>query len=329
MKAKYYVIFIMFFLIGCSTTLSDEQLNSMVPLTEMVSEPEKIIVPVEKVRYVFPDTAMVVEQTFEEQNGATDEELVGASNEENITTVTSALDFRNTIVEYDFEDGEAYTIITSPTAVTDLRLQPGEQITGDAAIGDPSRWQFQVSNSTENGQPVCHLFIRPHSPGLQTSMIVPTNYRTYYFSLRSTENVYMLGVRFRYPLSMTFSGSVATDAYGNDVPHVADSLVNVDQINFRYKIEGKDSLVWKPTAVFSDGIHTYLQMDPRFSNSTGAPALYLLPSKNTSESNLEVINYRVQGNVYIVDFVLEEKQAFMLMAFTNDKKQEKVLITKD
>ena len=104
--------------------------------------------------------------------------------------------------------------------------------------------------------------------------------------------------------------------------------MNTDQIDFAYKIEGKDSLTWKPTGVYSDGIRTCLQMDPRFENFTGAPALYLLPTKNASDSNLEVVNYRVKGNLYIVDFVITDQQALMLMAYSGNSKKDKVIITK-
>ena len=68
-----------------------------------------------------------------------DEELVEDAAEESVQSVKSVFDFTNTIAEYDFQDGEIYTIITSPTSVTDLRLEPGEERSGDAAIGDPSR----------------------------------------------------------------------------------------------------------------------------------------------------------------------------------------------
>ena len=311
-------------LTGCTTRLSQEQLQSMVEVQPMISEPEKVYIPIETIRYVFPDKGMIVDESTL-KTSMSDEELVENAAEESVQSVKSVFDFTNTIAEYDFQDGEIYTIITSPTSVTDLRLEPGEEISGDAAIGDPSRWQFMVSISIENGEPVTHLFLRPSVEGLSTTMVIPTNRRTYYLTLRSTEKIYMLGVRFRYPSSFTFSSETSATQSSESQSKL---FVSADKIDFNYKIEGKSSLVWKPTAVYSDGSKTYFQMDPRFSTSAGAPALYLLPSKNSSDSKLEVTNYRVQGNMYIVDFVLEDKQAFLLMAFTDSSNKEKVVITR-
>lgn len=330
MKIKVILVsvltLVVFLYTGCATKLSDKQIDSMVQMEKIVPEPEKVYIPVETVRYVFPEEGQVIEQ---KGRPLSEHELIENAEEKSTETITSAVDFSNTIVEYDFQDGKIYTIIATPDAVADLRLQPTESISGSAAIGDPTRWQFEVSTSTEKGQSVTHLFIRPSTSGLQTTMIIPTNYRTYYINLRSTESISMLGVRFRYPMSMTFSGSEVIDSTGNAVSHSNETLVNTEQIDFAYKIDGKDSLTWKPTGVYSDGIRTYIQMDPRFTSSTGAPALYLLPKKNSSDSNLEVINYRVKGNIYIVDFVITDKQALMLMAYTGNNKKEKVLITKD
>lgn len=313
-------------LAGCATKLSDEDMAAIVEMEPIIPEPEKVYVPVETVRYVFQDTGNVYDVAVTEDMD--EEDLIKQASEKSLQTISSPTDFTNTIVEYDFQDGQVYTIIASPDYVTDLRLQPTEIISGDAAIGDPARWQFQVSNSTENGQDVTHLFLRPTVPGISTTMIIPTNYRTYYLQLESTSNIYMLGVRFRYPQSMTFTGP-SVMANGESVTHASSTLVNVDQINFDYKISGKNSLIWKPTGVYSDGVRTYIQMDPRFTNSAGAPGLYLLPSASAADSKLEVINYRVQGNIYIVDFILEGDQAFLLMAYGNGNSKDRVTITRN
>ena len=206
-----FILLSVFLYTGCATKLTEEQLDSMVAMEQIIPEPEKVYVPVETVRYVFPEDGKVIEKKAETP---TEQELIENAEEKSLETITTSVDFSNTIVEYDFQDGKIYTIIATPDAVTDLRLQPTESISGSAAIGDPSRWQFEVSTSTENGQSVTHLFIRPSTAGLQTTMIIPTNYRTYYITLRSTENISMLGVRFRYPMSMTFSGNDVIDYSG-------------------------------------------------------------------------------------------------------------------
>ena len=328
MKKTVFVLLsiVLLLITSCSSTkLTPEQIEAMATAAPpMVTEPEKVYVPVETIRYVFPEANIAIDEKID----ATPEQLVAGNLPENIETIKSPTDFSNSIVEYDFIDGKIYKIFASPSTVTDLRLAPGEMITGDAAIGDSIQWQFSATQSTENGKPVQHLFIKPTVAGLSTTMIIPTNYRTYYLNLESYDSLFMTGVRWRYPQQITFKVNGEAGMDTESPMNMSEGLVDAANINLNYKISGPN-IVWKPVAVYDDGVRTYFQMDPRFNTSAGAPSLYLLPTKSSSKKNLEVINYRVKGNLYIADFVLTGKQAFMLMAFTDDKKSEEVIITRN
>ena len=164
-----------------------------------------------------------------------------------------------------------------------------------------------TATSSEKGRAVTHIYVRPVTSGLETTMIIPTDQRTYYLLLTSTENVYMVGVRWKYPGIATFGASA------DSIPSVS---ISVENMNSNYTIKG-DNVFWKPTMVFDDGLRTYFQFDPRFSTSAGAPALYLLPREGSNTSNAEIINYVIRGNFYIADFVLQDKQSFMLMTQDN------------
>ena len=304
-----------FMLISCSSIspLSEEEAAMLVEGT--VFEPDEtektVYVPVETVRYVITnddnsdrienDNATIIPEE------ATSGDYLNSSVDSNTVSVGSETDFTNAIVEYNFLDGKIYEIFTSPNKVTDIRLAPGETISGEAAIGDSESWQMVTASSSEKGRAVTHIYVRPVTSGLETTMIIPTDQRTYYLLLTSTEDVYMVGVRWKYPGIATFGASA------DSIPSVS---ISVENMNSNYTIKG-DNVFWKPTMVFDDGLRTYFQFDPRFSTSAGAPALYLLPREGSNTSKAEIINYVIRGNFYIADFVLQDRQSFMLMTQDN------------
>ena len=324
MKRIVYILFaallVCISLVSCSSIhpLSEEELDMLVEGAVFeIDEAEKTIyVPVETVRYVYPDEGKVVQAGAFPVDPAdsTPESYLTSSVSENTVSVDSATDFTNAIVEYSFLDGKIYEIFTSPNKVTDIRLAPGETISGEAAIGDSESWQMVTASSSENGRAVTHIYVRPVTSGLETTMIIPTDQRTYYLKLTSTKNLYMVGIRWKYPGIKTFGASAAQE--------IASISIRVEEMNSSYSIKG-DNVFWKPTMVFDDGIRTYFQFDPRFTQAAGAPALYMLPKKGQSKSKAEIINYVIRGNFYIADFVLQDKQAFLLMTQEN-----KVEVTK-
>lgn len=310
-KAIYTLLMVTLLLSSCSSVrqLTDEEMSALIEGSVFQPEEKTMIeyVPYEVVRYVYPEEGLVID----ESQGQSREDLLKDAAEKSSVTVESEADFRNAIVEYSFVDGKIYDIFTSPDHVTDIRLQPGEVISGDAAIGNANAFQLTTSASTENGTSVTHIYIRPVTTGLETSMVIPTNQRTYYLRIHSYESLHMVGVRWNYPILYTFpspiSASQETDSFETGIS------ISVENLNYKYKIKG-DNTVWKPTIVFDDGVHTYIQFDPRFSTSAGAPALYLLPTGSASKKKMEVVNYVIRGNLYITDFVLQDKQAWYLMS---------------
>ena len=308
-----------FMLISCSSIspLSEEEAAMLVEGTVFApDETEKTVyVPVETVRYIVTDSN---NSDRTENDNATDipeeatssGDYLNSSVARNTVSVGSGTDFTNAIVEYNFLDGKIYEIFTSPNKVTDIRLAPGETISGEAAIGDSESWQMVTATSSEKGRAVTHIYVRPVTSGLETTMIIPTDQRTYYLLLTSTEDIYMVGVRWKYPGIATFGASAES------IPSVS---ISVENMNSNYAIKG-DNVFWKPTMVFDDGLRTYFQFDPRFSTSAGAPALYLLPREGSNTSKAEIINYVIRGNFYIADFVLQDRQSFMLM--TQDDRVE-------
>jgi type IV secretion system protein VirB9 len=73
-------------------------------------------------------------------------------------------------------------------------------------------------------------------------------------------------------------------------------------LRFDYEIEGKD-YDWKPVRVFDDGQKTFIQM-PKNLRVTEAPVLFLLDD----DAEPLIVNYRVKGDLYIVDRLLEQAE---------------------
>ena len=304
--------------VSCTSTtgITDEERARLIESSLLVPQPaEKEVVyqPYEVIRYVYVDDSSVSQMTEVSASDFADaavspDEAVSMANEKSQQTVISPSDFSNSIAQYAFDDGLIYEIFTSPGFVTDIRLAPGETISGNAAIGDSERWQLETAESSEKGRKVTHIYVKPVTIGAETSMIIPTDQRTYYLSLKSFENLHMTGVRWTYPEITTFS-SPGTGTAGTSL----SIGVDVSKLNFGYTITGDDS-IWKPVAVFDDSIHTYIQFDSQFNTSAGAPVLYLLPSAVADQSQVEAVNYVIKGNIYITDSVLQDKQTWCLIS---------------
>lgn len=313
MKRILYCLPLLLLLFSCNTVkpLTEEEREMIVSATPFKTEEiirteyETIEVPV----YVYPETGEILSLPKARASANAVEESI----EKNLVSVQSTSDFRNGIAEYSFLDGKIYEVFCSPDNVTDIRLAPGESISGDAAIGDSESWQLSTAFSNENGAQVVHIYVKPVVSGLETSMVIPTNLRTYYLRLSSYDNLHMLAVRWKYPSLTTFRlANSEQNAIANYESTSTTLLINPASLYSKYRIKGKSS-IWKPVSVYDDGVHTYFQFDPRFETSSGAPALYLLPSKWAGDKKVEIVNYIAKGSLYIADFVLQDKQCWYLM----------------
>lgn len=227
------------------------------------------------------------------------------------TFLSSPTDYIESIAEYDYIPGRIYEMITSPSGITDFRLQPGEQIAGTPITNQNSNWQFSMGTSIEDGESVQHLFVRPIKVGLDTSMIVLTNQRTYYFRLASFETQYMTAVRFRYPIQLD-NGSFVAEDFDEYIQNASlDAAYNVDmtKADYEYRVKvtkGKPS--WTPITVFSDETKTYFQMPVTIANNDDMPSIYLVKK---GDENL--VNYRIIGNLYQIDMVIDDPSQYFLM----------------
>ena len=90
------------------------------------------------------------------------------------------------------------SIVCAVMQVTDIELQPGEQI-NNINIGDSARWLVEPAVTGAGVAEVQHIVIKPMDVGLETSLMVTTNRRTYHFRLKSHKTQYMPKISFIYP----------------------------------------------------------------------------------------------------------------------------------
>lgn len=222
----------------------------------------------------------------------------------NTKSITDKSDFYNAIVEYTFIDGKIYDIISSPYSVTDIRLEKSERILGNVAIGEPTEWLIETTESEENGERIVHFLVKAEHESGSTTVIVPTTKRTYYFRLTATSEKAMVGCRFVYPKTTKKTFSLSSSSNWGTTPN--DTLINASEMDLNYIILGEH--LWGPNLVFSDTRRTVIQFPPSFITSSDAPSLYIKKG-----NDLGLINYIIKGNLYITDTLINDEESFMLI----------------
>lgn len=206
---------------------------------------------------------------------------------------------------YDFDKDFTYEIYCQPYRVTDLMLEPGEQVIEMPFLSEEKVWEIGAGVSREGGQDCQHFFIKPAYSGLVTSFIIITDRRTYHILLKSFKDVYMTQVKWEYPNTRPFNlikGSLGgnTAAKGT-VGKISSETFNIDPryLSFDYKMSyplfGKP--YWLPYRVYDDGAKTYITMNETVLHMTTP---ILLNKRN------ERINYHVHDNLIIIDELIEK-----------------------
>jgi type IV secretion system protein TrbG len=201
----------------------------------------------------------------------------------------------NAIQVYPFSEGALYQIYAAPGEITDVALEPGEQLVGSGpvAAGDTVRWIIGDTESGTGPTKRVHILVKPTRPDLATNLVINTDRRTYHLELRSTEKTYMASVSWAYPegaLIALRGRNIAADAAA---PIAAG--IDLDALRFRYRIEG-DSPAWRPLRAFDDGRQVFIEF-PAGIGQGEMPPLWVIGA----EGGAELVNYRVQGHHMIVD----------------------------
>lgn len=213
-------------------------------------------------------------------------------------------------------------IVCAVLQACDIALQAGERF-NDMSVGDP-RFLIEPSITGAGFNQQIHLIVKPKDVGLDSSLVVTTDKRTYHLRLKSTRNDYMPFVSFIYPDEakakwQQIKAIQNAKREANTFPATHEYL---GDLNFNYRLSGRAP--WKPVRVYNDGRKTIIEMPGRM-RQTEAPALLLLKRSGLFENDSHImVNYRVQGSRYIVDNVFDSA---VLLAGSGST-QQKVTITR-
>ena len=201
----------------------------------------------------------------------------------------------NAIQVYPFAEGALYQLYAAPSEVTDVALEAGEQLmgAGPVAAGDTVRWIIGDTESGTGAGKRVHILIKPTRPDLMTNLVINTNRRTYHLEMRSDEKTYMASVSWAYPQDELIALRQQNEAADTAAPIAAG--IDIDALNFRYRIEGDDA-AWRPLRAFDDGRQVFIEF-PSGIGQGEMPPLWVIGA----EGGAELVNYRVQGRHMIVD----------------------------
>ena len=99
----------------------------------------------------------------------------------------------NAVQVYPYSEGALYRLYGAPGQVTDIVLQPGEQLRAVSA-GDTVRWVIGDTTSGSGDNQQVHILIKPFAPALKTNLMIATDRRTYHLQMLSTEETAMAAI---------------------------------------------------------------------------------------------------------------------------------------
>ena len=176
----------------------------------------------------------------------------------------------NAIQVYPFSDGALYQVYAAPGEITDIALEAGEQLVGSGpvAAGDTVRWIIGDTESGAGAAKRVHILVKPTRPDLVTNLIINTDRRTYHLELRSAEKTYMASVSWAYPQDQLIALRRQNAAADAALP--VASGVDINALNFRYRIEGDDP-AWRPLRAFDDGRQVFIEFPAGISQGEMPP----------------------------------------------------------
>lgn len=220
-------------------------------------------------------------------------------------------------------------ILCRPMRVTDIELEPGETVTTPPFVGDSVNWQILPASSGSGANLTMHVMVKPSMPDLATNLIIHTSRRSYHLDLVSSKTQYTPHVAFTYPqqgISSSewdaFLSGIETQKAAEKanqpyvLPHEAVAknakIAQIENtpaphklampaLDYGYRIipKGKN-IKWLPAAVYTDGAKTFIQFPQNLKNLE-APVFMAIRN-----GQRELVNYRVVGNTYVVDAIIEK-----------------------
>ena len=198
--------------------------------------------------------------------------------------------YYNAIQVFPYSEGALYQIYAAPGQITNIALEPGEQLTGAGPIaaGDTTRWIIGDTESGNGRTARVHILVKPTRSDISTNLVINTDRRTYLLELRANEASYMASVAWSYPPGRAQPRPPAIQQ---------PTIPPASHRNYRYGLQVEENTPpWRPDSVFDDGRRVYVVF-PRGIVQGEMPPLFVLGA----DGSAELVNTRVFRNVLIVD----------------------------
>jgi type IV secretion system protein TrbG len=212
--------------------------------------------------------------------------------------------FVNAAQVFPYETGRVFEIWTAPLRITTISLELGETITNKAS-GDTERWMIGDTTSGTGATLQTHILVKPYRATIATNMVVTTNRRVYLLSLRAAESAeaFNSAVTWTHPQPLPNSGAQTSNA-PLAIAGPLGRTASIDSLNQNYAIKaGWRRPPWTPVSVSDDGRQTFITF-PESLGSTEAPPLFVIGDTGDAQ----MVNWRKQGNVYVVDRLFEKAE---------------------
>lgn len=260
-----------------------------------VSAPEATSLP------VGADRARPYEAVAAPRPGLTGRVAIAAANA--AARTPSAEDgFVGGVQVFAWSPGRVFEVWTAPLRVTTLSLAPGETLIAKAA-GDTVRWQIGETISGAGSARVVHVLLKPLERGLETNLVLTTNRRVYLIDLRSgSADGFNAAVTWD---AVSLAPGVPEEVRAEAPVRVPDPVaIPQGNVDARYRIEPQGRRArWTPTAVFNDGLRTFITFDPDLQVDE-APVLFVI----APNGERQLVNYRQAGGLFIVDRVFGQAE---------------------
>ena len=202
----------------------------------------------------------------------------------------------NAMQVFPYSDGALYQIYVAPVHVTDIALEPGEDLKSVAA-GDTVQWKIGDTESGNGSGRQVHVLVKPVSADLpMNNLVILTDRRSYHLEAHPTKTTYMAEVSWRYSQDQLLALRARNAQADNQANVAAADGVDLSELRFRYRISG-DTPPWRPVQVFDDARKVYIRFPAGIAQGEMPPLFIVGPDGATAE----LVNYRIRGATMIVD----------------------------
>lgn len=196
---------------------------------------------------------------------------------------------------YTYNPWKQYEINTKVGFVTDIQLRKGEEVQ-KIATGDTVQWQVDTDTVAD----ISHVYVKPTVSGLKTNFIINTTQRSYRLIINSNDDGEYV-VLWNYPEEDEKDRLVKVEAERKAEEEATALLQSINNTKYdtAYKIKSNKNVSndYIPTAVFSDGTKTFIELPKGIKDNM--PTVYYFDEWQPKK--LQLVNYRLKGNIMEID----------------------------